>query len=161
VTETITIEVVHTVAPAELDEADLQPALREIADSRHVLVGRRGGRQSWLDRIRAFIARDPVEAVTIVADEPGTLTNDFFVNLLTMDTEWEPVSESREVFEGIDRETGGVEWEATRFDLVFGSNARLRTISEVYAAEDGEEEFVEDFVDTWEKVMRLDRFDLE
>ena len=97
----------------------------------------------------------------VLTDEPETLTNDFFVNLLTMETEWEPVSESREVFEGIDRETGEVEWEATRFDLVFGSNARLRTISEVYAAEDGEEEFVEDFVDTWEKVMRLDRFDLE
>jgi len=97
----------------------------------------------------------------VLTDEPGTLTNDFFVNLLTMDTEWEPVSESREVFEGIDRETGEVEWEATRFDLVFGSNSRLRTISEVYAAEDGEEEFVHDFVDTWEKVMRLDRFDLE
>ena len=97
----------------------------------------------------------------VLTDEPETLTNDFFVNLLTMDTEWEPVSESREVFEGIDRETGEVEWEATRFDLVFGSNSRLRTISEVYAAEDGEEEFVEDFVDTWEKVMRLDRFDLE
>jgi len=71
VTETITIEVVHTVAPEELDEADLQPALREIADSRHVVVGRRGGRQSWLDRIRAFIARDPVEAVTVVTDEPA------------------------------------------------------------------------------------------
>ncbi|QZX99178.1 catalase/peroxidase HPI [Halobaculum rubrum] len=97
----------------------------------------------------------------VLTDEPGTLTNDFFVNLLTMDTEWEPVSESREIFEGIDRETGEVEWEATRFDLVFGSNSRLRTVSEVYAAEDGEEEFVEEFVDTWEKVMRLDRFDLE
>ncbi|QZP39426.1 catalase/peroxidase HPI [Halobaculum magnesiiphilum] len=97
----------------------------------------------------------------VLTDEPETLTNDFFVNMLTMDTEWEPVSESRQVFEGIDRETGEVEWEATRFDLVFGSNSRLRTISEVYAAEDGEEQFVEDFVDTWEKVMRLDRFDLE
>ena len=70
-TETITIEVVHAVGPGELDEADLQPTLRELADSRHVLVGRRGGRQSWLDRIRAFLARDPVEAVTIVTDEPA------------------------------------------------------------------------------------------
>ncbi|MFC6784724.1 catalase/peroxidase HPI [Halobaculum halobium] len=97
----------------------------------------------------------------VLTDEPGTLTNDFFVNLLDMGTEWEPVSESRAVFEGRDRQTGEVEWEATRFDLIFGSNARLRTVSEVYAAEDGEEAFVEDFVDTWEKVMRLDRFDLE
>lgn len=70
VTETITIEVVHAVGPEELDEAELQPALRELADDRHVLVGRRGGRQSWFDRLRAFLARDPVEAVTVVADEP-------------------------------------------------------------------------------------------
>lgn len=71
-TETITIEVVHTVAPGELDEADLQPALREIADSSHVVVGRRGGRQSWLDRLRAFLAREPVEAVTVVTDDSAT-----------------------------------------------------------------------------------------
>ncbi|QZP39427.1 DUF7526 family protein [Halobaculum magnesiiphilum] len=71
-TETITIEVVHAVGPEELDEADLQPALREIADAHHVLVGRRGGRQSWLDRIRAFLAREPVEAVTVVTDEPAS-----------------------------------------------------------------------------------------
>lgn len=71
-TETITIEVVHVVAPGALDEADLQPALRDIADSRHVVVGRRGGRQSWLDRLRAFIAREAVEAVTVVTDEPAT-----------------------------------------------------------------------------------------
>ncbi|QZX99180.1 DUF7526 family protein [Halobaculum rubrum] len=71
-TETITIEVIHAVAPEELDEADLQPSLRELADSRHVLVGRRGGRQSWLDRIRAFVARDPVEAVTVVTDEAAS-----------------------------------------------------------------------------------------
>jgi catalase-peroxidase len=94
-------------------------------------------------------------------DEPGTLTNDVFVNLLDMGYEWEPVSDDREVFEVRDRETGEVSWEATRFDLVFGSNPRLRAVAEVYGAEDGEAEFVHDFVDAWHKVMTLDRFDLE
>jgi catalase-peroxidase len=97
----------------------------------------------------------------VLTDEPGTLTNDFFVNLLDMDYEWEPVDENDEVFEGYDRETGEVEWEATRFDLIFGSNARLRAHADVYGAEDGEEEFVQDFVEAWSKVMTLDRFDLE
>jgi catalase-peroxidase len=96
----------------------------------------------------------------VFTDQPGTLTNDFFVNLLDMDYEWEPVSEDREVFEVRDRDTGDVEWEATRFDLIFGSNARLRTLADAYGAADGEEEFVRDFVDAWNKVMTLDRFDL-
>jgi catalase-peroxidase len=97
----------------------------------------------------------------VLTDRPGALTNDFFVNLLDMDYEWEPVSEDREVFEGHDRETGEVEWEATRFDLIFGSNARLRAIADVYGADDAEEKFVQDFVDAWHEVMTLDRFDLE
>ncbi|WP_073308438.1 DUF7526 family protein [Halobaculum gomorrense] len=71
-TDTITVEVLHTVEPNALDDAELQPALREIAESRYVVVGRTGGRQSWVDRIRAFLARDPVEAVTLVADEPAS-----------------------------------------------------------------------------------------
>ncbi|QSW98074.1 catalase/peroxidase HPI [Haloterrigena alkaliphila] len=94
-------------------------------------------------------------------DEPGTLTNDFFENLLDMKYEWEPVDENEEVFEVRDRDTGEVEWEATRLDLIFGSNARLRATADVYAAADGEEKLVEDFVDAWHKVMTLDRFDLE
>jgi catalase-peroxidase len=97
----------------------------------------------------------------VLTDRPGTLTNDFFVNLLDMDNEWEPVSEDREVFEVRDRATGSVEWEATRFDLIFGSNAQLRANAEVYGADDGEEQFVHDFVEAWTKVMRLDRFDLD
>jgi catalase-peroxidase len=97
----------------------------------------------------------------VFTDRPGTLTNDFFVNLLDMDYEWEPVSEDETVFEGRDRDTGEVEWEATRFDLIFGSNARLRAIADVYGADDAEEKFVRDFVDAWHKVMTLDRFDLE
>jgi catalase-peroxidase len=97
----------------------------------------------------------------VFTEQPGTLTNDFFVNLLGMDDEWVPVSDDERLFEIRDRETGDVEWEATRFDLVFGSNSRLRAISEVYGADDGEEQFVQDFVDAWSKVMHLDRFDLE
>ncbi|MFB6170460.1 MAG: peroxidase family protein, partial [Haloarculaceae archaeon] len=97
----------------------------------------------------------------VFTDEPGTLTNDFFATVLDMDYEWEPVDEDERVFELRDRETGDVEYEATRFDLVFGSNARLRSIADVYAAADGEEKFVRDFVDAWSKVMRLDRFDLD
>ncbi|WP_336133425.1 catalase/peroxidase HPI [Natronomonas amylolytica] len=97
----------------------------------------------------------------VFTDRPGALTNDFFVNLLDMDYEWEAVDEEEEVFEVRDRETGEVEWEATRFDLIFGSNSRLRAVADVYGADDGEEEFVQDFVDAWSKVMKLDRFDLE
>ncbi|GAB3419967.1 catalase/peroxidase HPI [Haloparvum alkalitolerans] len=97
----------------------------------------------------------------VLTDSPGTLTNDFFVNLLDMGTEWEPVSETETVFEGYDRDTGEQQWEATRFDLIFGSNARLRALAEAYGADDAEEEFVHDFVDVWHKVMQNDRFDLE
>ena len=95
----------------------------------------------------------------VLTDEPGTLTNDFFVNLLDMRYEWEETGDG--VYEGYDRETGEVVWEGTRFDLIFGSNSRLRAIAEAYAAADGEEQLVEDFVDAWHKVMTLDRFDLE
>jgi catalase-peroxidase len=95
----------------------------------------------------------------VLTDEPGTLTNDFFVNLLDMRYEWEEAGDG--VYEGYDRETGEVVWEGTRFDLIFGSNSRLRAIAEAYAAADGEEQLVEDFVDAWHKVMTLDRFDLE
>jgi catalase-peroxidase len=95
----------------------------------------------------------------VFTDQPETLTNDFFENVLDMSYEWEQVSEN--VYELRDRDTGEVEWKGSRVDLVFGSNSRLRAIAEAYAADDGEEQFVQDFVDTWSKVMKLDRFDLE
>jgi catalase-peroxidase len=88
------------------------------------------------------------------------LTNDFFVNLLDMGTEWKPTSPSEEVFEGRDRETGELKWIASRADLVFGSNSQLRAIAEVYACDDSQPKFVRDFVAAWDKVMNLDRFDL-
>ena len=97
----------------------------------------------------------------VLTDRPGTLTNDFFTNLLSMETEWQSTSEDDTVFEGVDRDTGDVRWEATRFDLIFGSNARLRAIADVYGSESEEETFVEDFVDAWHKVMTNDRFDLD
>ena len=96
----------------------------------------------------------------VLTDRTGTLTNDFFVNLLDIETEWQPTSESEDVFEGRDRATGDVKWTGTRCDLVFGSNSRLRAIAEVYGSDDGQEKFVADFVAAWDKVMNLDRFDL-
>ena len=91
---------------------------------------------------------------------PGTLTNDFFVNLLDMSTEWKASSASDGVFEGRDRRTGELAWTATRVDLIFGSNSELRALAEVYACDDAGEKFVRDFVAAWNKVMNLDRFDL-
>jgi catalase-peroxidase len=89
-----------------------------------------------------------------------TLTNDFFVNLLDMGTEWKPVSDDKTVFEGVDRKTGERQWTGTRIDLLFGSNSQLRAISEVYASDDAGEKFVNDFAAAWSKVMNLDRFDI-
>ncbi len=91
-------------------------------------------------------------------ESPESLTNDFFVNLLDMRTEWQPVSTDADVFEGRDRSTGTLRWTGTRVDLIFGSDAELRAIAEVYAADDGQEKFVHDFVAAWAKVMNLDRF---
>jgi catalase-peroxidase len=96
----------------------------------------------------------------VFTHQPETLTNDFFVNLLDMSTEWKPVSEERETFEGYDRKTGELKWTGTRVDLIFGSNSQLRAIAEVYACDDAREKFVHDFVAAWNKVMNLDRFDL-
>ena len=96
----------------------------------------------------------------VFTDRPGALTNDFFVNLLDMGTEWKAVSEDEDLFEGHDRKTGEKKWTGTRVDLVFGSNSILRALAEVYAQEDSKEKFVHDFVAAWNKVMNADRFDL-
>ncbi len=96
----------------------------------------------------------------VFTKRPGSLTHDFFVNLLDMGTEWTSLSDKKELFEGKDRQTGEVKWTATRVDLVFGSNSQLRALAEVYAAADGEEKFVQDFVAAFTRVMNLDRFDL-
>ena len=96
----------------------------------------------------------------VFTSTPGTLTNDFFVNLLDMNTEWKPVSEDRDLFEGFDRASGEKRWTATRVDLIFGSNSQLRALAEVYGSADAGEKFVQDFAAAWSKVMDLDRFDL-
>jgi len=96
----------------------------------------------------------------VFTDRPGSLTNDFFVNLLDMGTAWKATSKAEDEFEGHDRATGELKWTGTRVDLLFGSNSQLRALSEVYACEDGQETFLEDFVAAWDKVMNLDRFDL-
>ncbi len=96
----------------------------------------------------------------VFTNKPEVLTNDFFVNVLDMGTEWKATSEAKDAFEGRDRKTGAVKWTATRVDLVFGSNAQLRALAEVYGSSDAQEKFVRDFVAAWTKVMNLDRFDV-
>jgi catalase-peroxidase len=97
----------------------------------------------------------------VFTDNPGALSNDFFVNLLDMSTQWSPIDYYSSTFEGKDRATGKVKWTATRADLIFGSNSELRALAEVYASTDAEDRFVEEFVRVWTKVMNLDRFDLK
>jgi catalase-peroxidase len=97
----------------------------------------------------------------VLTERPGTLSNDFFVNLLDMSTEWKKSPNAEGVYEGRDRASGKVKWTATPVDLIFGSSSELRAVAEVYAADDGQEKFVTDFVDAWTKVMTLDRFDLK
>ncbi|MCP1714306.1 catalase-peroxidase [Methanocalculus alkaliphilus] len=96
----------------------------------------------------------------VFTQRPGALTNDFFIHLLDMGTEWKPVPEEEGLFEGRDRRTGDLKWTGTRVDLIFGSNSQLRALAEVYGSADAEEKFVQDFVAVWAKVMNLDRFDL-
>jgi catalase-peroxidase len=97
----------------------------------------------------------------VFTNRPGVLTNDFFVNLLDIGTIWKETSKDKDVFEGCDRATGKLKWTGTRVDLVFGSNSQLRALAEVYASNDGKEKFQDDFVAAWNKVMNLDRFDLD
>jgi catalase-peroxidase len=130
-----------------LDRANL---LRLTAPEMTVLVG----------GMRAMQANFEQSELGVFTDRPGALTNDFFVNLLDMSTEWKPSMLEENVYEGRDRATGEVKWTATAVDLVFGSNSQLRALSEVYACDDGREKFVRDFAAAWNKVMNLDRFDL-
>ncbi|HET7716424.1 MAG TPA: peroxidase family protein, partial [Bauldia sp.] len=96
----------------------------------------------------------------VFTKRPGTLTNDFFVNLLDMGVQWRPSADAEGVYEGRDRKTNELRWTGTRVDLVFGSHSQLRALAEVYACEDSKEKFVNDFVAAWNKVMNADRFDL-
>ncbi len=113
-----------------------------------------------LGGMRALNANVGQSPLGVLTDRPETLTNDFFVNLLDMGTEWRPTSDSEDMFEGRDRATGDVRWTGSRVDIVFGSNSELRALAEVYGTDDAQEKFVNDFVGAWGKVMNLDRFDL-
>jgi len=140
----------YTIATEELliDKAQL---LTLTAPEMTVLVG----------GMRALHANYDQSKKGIFSDTTDQLTNDFFVKLLSMDTEWKAVDDTKELFEGIDRKTGAKKYEASRVDLIFGSNSELRAIAEVYATKDAHEKFVNDFAKAWNKVMNLDRFDLK
>jgi catalase-peroxidase len=97
----------------------------------------------------------------VFTKQPGTLTNDFFINVLDMGIQWKPLEQDDNIFEGIDRASGERLWMATRVDLIFGSNSILRALSEVYASDDAMPKFINDFVEAWNKVMNADRFDIK
>jgi len=111
--------------------------------------------------MRVLGANSGESKLGVFTGKPGTLSNDFFLNLLDMSTKWQKSSHSEGVYEGIDRKTGELKWTATPVDLIFGSHSELRAIAEVYASEEGKQKFVTDFVNAWNKVMKLDRFDLK
>ena len=113
-----------------------------------------------LGGMRALNANAGQSGLGVFTDRPGTLTNDFFRNLLDMGTEWKAASDAEDVFEGRDRGTGELKWTGSRVDLVFGSNSELRALAEIYGSDDAGQKFVRDFVAAWDKVMNLDRFDL-
>jgi catalase-peroxidase len=137
------------LAPEELlvDRAQL---LRLTAPEMTVLVG----------GLRVLGANCGKSAHGVFTKRPETLTNDFFVNLLDMGTQWQPSAAAEGVYEGRDRKTNAVKWTGTRVDLIFGSHSQLRALAEVYASSDSKEKFVKDFVAAWSKVMNHDRFDL-
>jgi len=110
--------------------------------------------------MRALDANEGHSQLGVLTAHPGTLSNDFFVNLLDMSTEWSKSAKADGVYEGHDRKTGKVKWTASPVDLIFGSSSELRAVAEVYASDDASAKFVHDFVAAWVKVMNLDRFDL-
>ena len=110
--------------------------------------------------LRVLDANAGASKAGVFTDHPGTLSNDFFVNLLDMSTQWKKSSSGHGVYEGVDRKSGKVKWSATPVDLAFGSSSELRAVSEVYAADGAQKKFVHDFVKAWNKVMNLDRFDV-
>ena len=136
--------------PAEVLLIDRAQLLTLTAPEMTVLVG----------GLRVLGANAASSKHGVFTRKPGTLTNDFFVNLLDMNTEWKATSDAKDVYEGRDRKTGAVKWTGTRADLVFGSNSQLRALAEVYGSLDARKKFVEDFLAAWVKVMNLDRFDL-
>ncbi|MDH3756112.1 MAG: catalase-peroxidase, partial [Acidimicrobiia bacterium] len=170
----------RTDASAEQTDSDSFAPLEPTADGFRNYVGKghdRTAEELMVDRAQLLTLTAPEMTVLVggmrvlnantngsthgvFTDRPETLSNDFFVNLLDLGTEWQATSESEDVFEGRDRASGDLKWTGTRCDLVFGSNSQLRAITEVYGSNDSQEKFVTDFVAAWDKVMNLDRFDL-
>jgi catalase-peroxidase len=140
-------------------KGDTRPAEELLVDRSQLLTLTAPEMTVLIGGMRALNANFGQSKHGVFTNRPGTLTNDFFVNLLDMGTKWE-ASSTEGVFEGRDRATGEVKWTGTRVDLVFGSNSQLRAIAEVYACDDAKETFVKDFVAAWNKVMNLDRYDL-
>ena len=136
------------------------PPLEMLVDRANMLTLTVPEMTALVGGIRVLDANTERSQNGVFTKRPGTLSNDFFVNLLDMSTKWQKSAKSDGIYEGLDRKTGQIKWTATPVDLIFGSHSELRAIAEVYAAEDGKEKFVRDFVSAWNKVMNLDRFDL-
>jgi len=136
------------------------PSEHLLLDKAHMLTLSAPQMTALIGGLRVLEANAGDSAQGVFSDKPGTLSNDFFVNLLDMGTEWTAADETEQVFEGRDRASGELKWMGSRVDLVFGSNSQLRAIAEIYGSSDSHEKFVHDFVAAWDKVMNLDRFDL-
>jgi catalase-peroxidase len=142
-----------------LDKGFTRPAEHLLVDRAQLLSLTAPEMTVLVGGLRALDANHGQSKHGVFTDRPGTLSNDFFVNLLDMGTEWKE-SRTKGVYEGRDRATGKIKWTGTRVDLVFGANSQLRALAEVYASDDSKRKFVRDFVAAWDKVMNLDRFDL-
>ena len=143
-----------------LVDGHLRPAEKLLVDRANLLTLTAPEMTVLVGGLRVLGANYKGSEYGVLTDKPGTLTNDFFVNLLDMDTVWQPTSKAEESFEGRGRDSGELKWTGSRVDLVFASNSELRALAEVYASEDAGEKFVSDFVAAWSKVMHLDRFDV-
>ncbi len=143
-----------------LRKGDDRPAAELLVDRAHLLTLTAPEMTVLVGGLRVLNANFGQSQLGVFTKRPGSLTNDFFVNLLDMSTEWRKSPQCEHFFEGRDRRTGEVKWTGTAVDLVFGSNSQLRAIAEVYACDDSQQAFVRDFVAAWDKVMNLDRFDL-
>jgi catalase-peroxidase len=143
-----------------LAELHKRPAEELLVDKAHLLGLTAPEMTVLVGGMRALDAGVGRARHGVLTSRPGQLTNDFFVNLLSMDTQWRPSASDPTVYEGVDRASGQVRWTATAVDLVFGSNSQLRALAEVYGSDDGHRALIDDFVAAWTKVMNLDRFDL-
>jgi len=144
----------------KLTHRDMGPIVRYLGHRAQLLTLTAPEMTVLLGGLRVLGANTAKSTHGVFTKRPGALTNDFFVNLLDMSTQWQPSAAFEGVYEGRDRKTGALRWTSTRADLIFGSHSQLRALSEVYASADAKDKFVNDFVAAWTKVMNLDRFDI-